>query len=151
MQVKKFYADTIGEALRSVKEEFGPEAIILSSNEAKKSRSAQGRYVVVAAVRESALQEMKVTQKKLGKFGDTFSEKSAHRQKQIISSVVDNIKEKQKASGATRTKTRYADIAADEMIEEPLQSAARGDVYRASDAVARKKSSSAAQEEQGSL
>lgn len=57
MKIKRFEADSMSEALRKIKKEFGEEAVILSAKTMKKnsllSKNPKGRVVVTAAVDRS--------------------------------------------------------------------------------------------------
>lgn len=67
MQVKKFEAPTIQEALETIKRELGPEAIILQTKKNKRGFGLLSKTSVeiTAAVSERALQKKEVTAKRL--------------------------------------------------------------------------------------
>ena len=67
MQVKKFEAPTIQEALETIKRELGPEAIILHTKKNRKGFGllGNGSVEVTAAVSERALQKKGISEKKL--------------------------------------------------------------------------------------
>ena len=86
MQVKKFEAPTMSEALKLVKAELGPDAIILSTKKHRKGFGLLSKPLIeiTAAISERALMNKKITERivpeltkqKLAKF-------SAAKQKQI--------------------------------------------------------------------
>ena len=67
MQVKKFEAPTIQEALENIKRELGPEAIILQTKKNKKGFGlmSKGSVEVTAAISERSLQKKGFTEKRL--------------------------------------------------------------------------------------
>jgi flagellar biosynthesis protein FlhF len=67
MQVKKFEAPTIQEALEHIKRELGPEAIILQTKQNKKAFGLLSKpsFEVTAAVSEKSLQKKKYTDNRL--------------------------------------------------------------------------------------
>src|SRR3954464_15744114 len=67
MQVKKFEAPTIQEALETIKRELGPEAIILQTKQNKRGFGLMSKasVEVTAAVSERALQKKQLTECKL--------------------------------------------------------------------------------------
>jgi flagellar biosynthesis protein FlhF len=62
MRVKKFEAKSMKDALRMVKAELGPEAVILGARENKRSFGIAGEtsFEVTAAVSESTLQKKRL-------------------------------------------------------------------------------------------
>lgn|GEM_PF-3598068 len=147
MQVKKFKAESIGDALHDIKEEFGPEAIILSSSEERGQQGKNKSFIVVAAVSEAALKKKQYTEKKLGQYGPEFSKKPARVQKEIIDDLLSKkMKEKSaKNKAKTITNTRYAEIEDDSIH---LKSGANSG--REQKAKASKRSSRPRKESQGS-
>jgi len=118
MQVKRFTAETIVQALQDVKRELGPDAIILSTKEERRVLGRPPQYTVVAAVTDNQMRRKQVTEKSLGHFSEKFSTRSASHQKQIISNVVDKLTEKQRHRNPVVTAKRYADISEnDEYVE----------------------------------
>src|SRR4029078_7705707 len=67
MQVKKFEAPTIQEALEVIKRELGPEAIILSTKKLKKAFGLMNResVEVTAAVSERSIQKKSFAEQRL--------------------------------------------------------------------------------------
>ena len=66
MQVKKFEARTMKEALEMVKTQLGPEAIILSARDNHRSFGlvGEGSVEITAAISEDSLQKRRFTQSK---------------------------------------------------------------------------------------
>ena len=64
MEVKKFEAPTLQEALETIKRELGPEAIILQTKKHKRGFGlmSQSSVEVTAAVSERAIVRKKVTE-----------------------------------------------------------------------------------------
>jgi len=87
MQVKKFEAKTMKEALQLVKQELGPEAIILSAKDNKKSFGLAGRgsIEITAAISEKSLQKRQYAESHLADNAkDRFRSQSAKNQKAFI-------------------------------------------------------------------
>ncbi len=111
MQVKKFEASSILEALRLVKEDLGPDAIILSSQETKKSMGGGKRFTVVAAISEQQLRKKELTQKSLGSvFDNKVKQQSARQQKVLIENVYRGIEDKFEKRKKSVTRTPYFQI-----------------------------------------
>ncbi|MFZ4405017.1 MAG: flagellar biosynthesis protein FlhF [Pseudobdellovibrionaceae bacterium] len=92
MQVKKFEAKSMKEALEMVKVEMGPDAIILSVRDNKKSYGlvGEGSIEITAAVSEKTLQQKKYTEAKMNAPArDKFLKSSAKNQKETIQKMVD--------------------------------------------------------------
>jgi flagellar biosynthesis protein FlhF len=116
MQVKKFEAPTIQEALEVIKRELGPEAIILQTKKLKKGFGLMNKesVEVTAAVSERSIQKKSFAEHRL-RPGDKeqVSRLAANRQGDIYDKFYDK-----KAGGAAAkadagkrlTATRYADI-----------------------------------------
>ena len=97
MQVKKFEAKTMKEALALVKSELGPDAIILSAKDMSSSHGLVGEksVQVTAAVSEKMLQKKKVAEKNLNQdFLHQFKEAPAKKQKEFIDMFFDNMNQK---------------------------------------------------------
>lgn len=111
MQVKKYEASSVIEALQEVKRELGPDAIIISTQEAKRSLPGSKKFVVVAAVPDHQLKKKELAEKKLG---DVYSSKvinqSAQKQKMFIENVYRGLEKKHEARNRTITQTPYIDI-----------------------------------------
>lgn len=111
MQVRKFEASSVLEALKEVKKELGPDAIILSTQEAKKTLAGAKRFVVVAAVSENQLKKKELAERKLGPLFDSrVQPKSAVQQKQLIENVYKNLEKKHEEKNRQITQIPYIDI-----------------------------------------
>lgn len=112
MQVKKFEARTMKEALEMVKAQLGPDAIILSARDNNKSFGlvGEGSVEITAAVSEETLQKKKFAESRLREQDrERFVKSSARQQKDLIHKMVE--KHVQKAQGpAPITQRRYIDI-----------------------------------------
>ncbi len=93
MRVKKFEAKTMKEALQMIKNDLGPDAVILSARDNRKSFGlvGDGSVEVTAAVSENTLQKKKFTE---SRFRDQDLEKfkaaPARQQKEIIERAIDS-------------------------------------------------------------
>src|ERR1700733_4353719 len=91
MQVKKYEAKTMKEALQLVKQELGPEAIILSAKDNKRSfgLAGKGSVEITAAISEKSLQKKKYVERNLPEGAvEKFRSQSAKRQKEFIEDSV---------------------------------------------------------------
>jgi flagellar biosynthesis protein FlhF len=114
MQVKKFEARTMKEALEMVKTQLGPDAIILSARDNNRSFGlvGEGSVEITAAVSEETLHKKKFTESRLR---DEDKEKllrsPARVQKQVINKMVNKyIADKEDKIPRPITRTRYIDI-----------------------------------------
>ncbi len=122
MQVKKFEAKTMKEALELVKKELGPEAVILSARDNKKGfgLAGEGSVEITAAISEMTLRKKQFTESKLPeREKQKFHTSSARQQKELIEKVV------QKQIDKTRprppvTAQRYIDIEPDMVPAAPI-------------------------------
>ncbi len=90
MQVKKFEAKTMKEALELVKVHMGPEAIILAAKDSHRGFGLMGEksVEVTAAVSEETLRKKKVAESKLrGELRERFHQIPAHKQREFINKV----------------------------------------------------------------
>lgn len=90
MQVRKFEAKTVKEAIELVKQELGPDAIILSAKENVKKFGLMGEasVEVTAAVSETKLYAKKFAEKKMNsRTRENFMQAPARQQKQFIDSA----------------------------------------------------------------
>ena len=119
MQVKKFEAPTLQEALDSVKRELGPEAIILQTKQNRKGFGlmSKGSVEVTAAVSERAVDKKKQVERRLPDAYAKMSDASASKQADFYESYLSNKIEREKVqlsnaqTAAKRiTAVRYADI-----------------------------------------
>lgn len=89
MRVKKFTAKTMKDALRMIKEELGPEAVILAARDVKRAQG-QGEVEVTAAVSEFTLHKKKFTESRMDTdTRERFRNTGAKSQRNIIEKVVD--------------------------------------------------------------
>jgi flagellar biosynthesis protein FlhF len=134
MQVKKFEAKTMKEALELVKVHLGPEAIILSAKDTHNGFGLMGAksVEVTAAVSEETLRKKKIYEAKLREdLRERFQQIPASKQREFINKVFTekreeprelvtaggNIKANAKASPESRAQAsgmRYVDIPEDE-------------------------------------
>jgi flagellar biosynthesis protein FlhF len=92
MQVKKFEAPTLQEALDHVKRELGPEAVILQTKKYKKGLGLMSKtsVEVTAAISQRAVQKKSITEKRLPKNTyDQVEKLSASRQAEIYDKMMD--------------------------------------------------------------
>lgn len=142
MQVKKFEARTMKEALEMVKAELGPDAIILSARDNNRSYGlvGDGSVEITAAVSEETLQRKKFAEARLREEEkQKFLKASARTQKDLIEKMVNKHIEKSKAPRAITSQryididedsrgpsvqdTRYASVAAQERVRNAAQRA----------------------------
>ena len=86
MQVKKFEAPTIQEALETIKRELGPEAIILQTKKHKRGFGLMSRASVeiTAAVSERSLQKREFSEKRISERDrEAFKSMPAEKQARI--------------------------------------------------------------------
>ncbi len=119
MQVKKFEAPTLQEALDSIKRELGPEAIILQTKQNRKGFGlmSKGSVEVTAAVSERAVDKKKQVERRLPDAYAKMSDAPASKQADFYESYLSNKIEREKvqlsnAQNAAKriTAVRYADI-----------------------------------------
>ncbi|MBC85715.1 MAG: flagellar biosynthesis protein FlhF [Bdellovibrionaceae bacterium] len=111
MQVRKYEARTMQEALVMVKQELGPEAIILHAKDNVSSfgLGGQSSVEVTAAVSEETLRKKQLAEKKLNKETlEKFKNSSAASQKKFISKVFDDRQPVKRTSGFSQIP--YVDI-----------------------------------------
>ncbi|CAN5470401.1 hypothetical protein BH10BDE1_BH10BDE1_25770 [soil metagenome] len=92
MRVKKFEAKSMKDALRMVKAELGPDAVILGARENKRSFGLAGEssYEITAAVSESTLQKKRFVEARLRDDDkEKFRTSGASAQKRMIEKMVD--------------------------------------------------------------
>jgi flagellar biosynthesis protein FlhF len=142
MQVKKFEAKSMKEALQLVKQELGPEAIILSAKDNKKfGLAGRGSVEITAAISEKSLQKKAYAESRLPEEAKgRFRTKSAKHQKTFIESTVNKYHQRQAAVAARGalemfeqqsrptaapvkrgpTSAKYIDIQDEEAFEQPV-------------------------------
>lgn len=116
MQVKKFEARTMKEALELVKSQLGPDAIILSVRDNNKSYGlvGEGSVEITAAVSEVTLHKKKFTESRLKETDkEKFSRTPAKQQKEIIERMVQKHLEKNQPPAGNR---RYIEIEDDQEV-----------------------------------
>lgn len=114
MQVKKFEAKTMKEALELVKVHLGPEAIILSAKDTHRGFGLMGEksVEVTAAVSEETLRKKKIAETRMREdLRQRFQQIPAAKQKQFINKVF-------KEATAERRETVGAHVAADPVPAE---------------------------------
>ncbi|MGZ3775014.1 MAG: flagellar biosynthesis protein FlhF [Pseudobdellovibrionaceae bacterium] len=112
MQVKKFEARTMKEALEMVKTQLGPDAIILSARDNNKSFGlvGEGSVEITAAVSEETLQKKKFAESRLREQDkEKFLRSPARQQKDLIKKMVDKHVQKSQPPSPI-TQRRYIDI-----------------------------------------
>jgi flagellar biosynthesis protein FlhF len=111
MQVKKYEARTMKEALEMVKKELGPDAVILSARDNKKGFgiAGEGSVEITAAVSELTLRKKQFAESKLvEKDRQKFQSQPARQQKELIDKMVNSQIEKTKPRPVTAQ--RYIEI-----------------------------------------
>lgn len=112
MQVKKFEARTMKEALEMVKTQLGPDAIILSARDNNRSYGlvGEGSVEITAAVSEETLQKKKFAESRLREQDlERFQRSPARQQKELIHKMVEKHVQKSQAPNPI-TQRRYIDI-----------------------------------------
>jgi flagellar biosynthesis protein FlhF len=107
MQVKKFEAKSIKEAIDLVKFHLGPDAIILSAKENTKGFGLVGEssVEVTAAVSEQTLRKKQYAEQKLdSKSKERFLRATANKQKQFINKIYDQ--DRLESENAEKTEKR---------------------------------------------
>lgn len=126
MQVKKFEAPTLQEALDTIKRELGPEAIILQTKQNRRGFGlmSKGSVEVTAAVSERAIEKKSTAEKRIP---DSYKEKlagsSASRQADVYDTYLEKKLERERVQISQSanlqqkkiTAVRYADIDDEEM------------------------------------
>jgi flagellar biosynthesis protein FlhF len=118
MQVKKFEARTMKEALEMVKTQLGPDAIILSAKDNGRGfgLSGQKSVEITAAVSEETLKKKKFAESRVRKEELAKLQKSSARvQRNFIDNVVNGYM-KETAPRPPITSTQYIDIADENQI-----------------------------------
>lgn len=121
MQVKKFEAKTMKEALEMVKMSLGPEAIILSAKDNRGGFGLKGQtsVQVTAAVTEEMLKKKALAEKRLNELNkDKYIAAPAARQREFIDKVVDQYQRQREVESRTFTATPYIDIGDEEQTPE---------------------------------
>lgn len=136
MQVKKFEAATMKEALLMVKRDLGPEAIILSAKDNSQNFGLLGNpsIEITAAVSEKMMQKKKTAEKKMRVSElEKFRTSSAQAQNKFIGRVHDQAaadmqqrhqqhQQQQQQAKRTVTAQRYIDIEEEAVPQAPKRS-----------------------------
>ncbi|MBI2605027.1 MAG: hypothetical protein HYW49_02995 [Deltaproteobacteria bacterium] len=125
MQVKKFEAPTMADALKIIKSELGPEAIILSTKNHRKGFGLLSRasVEVTAAISDKALQKKQITERIVPQAQkESFESLPASAQAEIYENFTGYVKQRRQeniqkkkgaadsAGGRPITKTPYSEI-----------------------------------------
>lgn len=119
MQVKKFEARSMKEALEMIKRELGPDAIILSAkdNSQRYGLLGEGSVEVTAAISESSLQRKKFVETRLpDHLKENFHRAPAQKQKEWVEKFVQTYRREQEQETkvaqetALKKKAQYIDI-----------------------------------------
>ncbi len=130
MQIKKFEARTMKEALEMVKTQLGPDAVILSAKEINKGFGLGGvkSIEITAAYSETVLKAKQYAESRMPQqTRDNFNRTSAKIQKETLQRIVDNRTTQMKNKEINlrpvlpemRTQRRYIDIDAEDRIVTP--------------------------------
>ena len=113
MQVKKFEAKTMKEALEMVKAHMGPDAIILTARDHSRGFGLVGEksVEVTAAVSEEALRKKQLAEQKLNVGAkEQYQRTSARSQKEFIDRYFEGYKKKQVEKARSITSRPYIEI-----------------------------------------
>lgn len=132
MQIKKFEARSMKEALELVKTQLGPDAVILSAKEVTKGFGLGGEksIEITAAYSENVLQHKKYVESKLpDHLKEKFSKAPARTQKETMQkSIESRLKlmqaeetRKKPVIPVTMTQRRYADIDNEDTVHAPVE------------------------------
>ena len=132
MQVKKFEAKSMKEALEMVKSQLGPEAIILSARDNNRGFGIAGQrsVEVTAAVSEETLRRKQIAESKLNvKNKNKYEQSPARVQKQFIDKAIRKLEDayqnpppqpqQERAPIRPLTSQRYIDIGNEEAAPAP--------------------------------
>lgn len=120
MQVRKYEASTIKEAVDMVKKDLGPDAIILSTREGQKG-SANRRVMITAAATEENLQKKRAVEQNLtNKQRDMLMNKSVKIQRQFIEQAYSNLKENIEEKRRNLEARNYASIPDEDFYEDEI-------------------------------
>ncbi len=124
MQVRKFEAPTMKEALELVKTQLGPDAIILSAKDNKKSFGLVGRgsVEVTAAVSELQIRKKQIAESKINeKDRERLKSSRAKVQKDFIEKSINRAAAVAPPSNRGNTSLRYVDIKDENENDEAFQ------------------------------
>jgi flagellar biosynthesis protein FlhF len=137
MQIKKFEARSMKEALELVKTQLGPDAVILSAKEVTKGFGLGGQksIEITAAYSENVLQQKKYVESKMpDHLKNKFSQASARVQKETMQKSVESRLQqiqrdetrKKPVFPVSMSQRRYADIESDDDLHQaPVEAKAR--------------------------
>lgn len=119
MQVRKYEASTIKEAVDLVKKDLGPDAIILSTRETNSAMAAGRKVMITAAVAEQTYQMKKVVESNLSaKEKEKLMQKPARHQRQVINTIYSSLQEKIESKRRNLKNVNYASITEDHFSED---------------------------------
>ncbi len=121
MQVRKYEATTIKEAVEMVKKDLGPDAIILSTKETQKHMGAHSprKVMITAAVDENTFTRKRLVEQSLSsKDLERLSKKTARVQRQFIDQAYVRINEKVTEKRRDMEARNYASIPEEEEFVE---------------------------------
>ncbi len=124
MQVRKYEATTIKEAVDMVKKDLGPDAIILSTKETQKHMGANSprKVLITAAVAEDTLNRKRTVEKNLSQKDLTrLSQKSARVQRQFINQAYSTLNDKITEKRRVLEERNYASIPEEDFEEERFE------------------------------
>ena len=133
MQVKKFEAPTIQEALDTIKRELGPEAIILQTKKYKRGFGLMSKASVeiTAAISDRSVQKKAYVEKRLSSGSrDTLKNIGAGRQADIIDDYVDKHASKAAANAYERAQPKAHSSSGASHLDRLTQTADRVEVRR---------------------
>lgn len=117
MQVKKFQAPTLQEALEEVRKNLGPEAIILQTRRKRKGffKSSPNLFEVTATISDRDLKKKNALQNRLGEQGrDQYEKMSTFQQAQVLKKYQTQLEKKvleEKPIGEEKkSQKKYIDI-----------------------------------------
>lgn len=117
MQVRKYEASTIKEAVDMIKKDLGPDAIILSTKESQ-GHPHNKKVMITAAVSEETYKKKRIVEETLTvKEREKFFERPAREQRLMIDRAYSNIATKVETKRRALTEKNYASIP-DEVVEE---------------------------------
>lgn len=136
MQIKKFEARSMKEALELVKTQLGPDAVILSAKEVTKGFGLGGEksIEITAAYSENVLQHKKYVESKLPThLKEQFAKAPAKTQKETLQkSIESRLKlmqaeetRKKPVIPVTMTQRRYADIDSEDTVQALVETSVK--------------------------
>lgn len=126
MQVRKYEASTIKEAVDMVKKDLGPDAIILSTREGQKNVGlpANKRVIITAAVAEETYQKKRIVEENLThKQKSMLSSKPVRVQRQFIEQAYTNLKENIDERRRNLEARNYASIPDEDFYDDEIPQA----------------------------